>query len=48
MAAKLRPSNVDPAAGALEEVQRVIKKIRQQWNHSPELITFLDWRKIAV
>ncbi|MBN3960174.1 hypothetical protein [Nostoc sp. NMS8] len=48
LAAKLRPSNVDPAAGALEEVQRVIKKIRQQWNHSPELITFLDWRKIAV
>lgn len=28
LAAKLRPSNVDPAAGALEEIQRVIKQIR--------------------
>jgi hypothetical protein len=33
LAAKLRPSNVDPAAGALEELQRVIKQIRQQWNN---------------
>jgi hypothetical protein len=29
--AKLRSSNVDPAAGALEELQRVIKLIRKQW-----------------
>ncbi len=33
LAAKLRPSNVDPAAGALEELQRVIKQIRKQWNN---------------
>lgn len=33
LAAKLRPSNVDPAAGALEELQRVIKQIREQWSN---------------
>lgn len=33
LAAKLRPSNVDPAAGALEELQRIIKQIRQKWKN---------------
>lgn len=33
LAAKLRPSNVDPAEGALEELQRVIKQIRQRWGN---------------
>jgi Transposase DDE domain group 1 len=31
LAAKLRPSNVDPAAGALEELQRIMAQIRAQW-----------------
>lgn len=31
LAAKLRASNVDPAAEALPELQRVIGQIRQQW-----------------
>lgn len=31
LAAKLRPSNVDPAAGALEELQRIIAQIRHHW-----------------
>lgn len=31
LAAKLRPSNVDPAQGALEELQRIITQIRGQW-----------------
>jgi hypothetical protein len=31
LAAKLRPSNVDPAQGALEELQRIIAQIRGQW-----------------
>lgn len=31
LAAKLRPSNVDPAEGALAELQRVIKQIRSHW-----------------
>jgi hypothetical protein len=31
LAAKLRPANVDPAAGALEELQRIIKQIRKRW-----------------
>jgi len=31
LAAKLRPSNVDPAAGALEELQRIIAQIRRDW-----------------
>jgi Transposase DDE domain group 1 len=38
LAAKLRPSNVDPAAGALEELQRVIKQIRQQWGNVQILV----------
>lgn len=31
LAAKLRPSNVDPAAGALEELQRIIPQIQKRW-----------------
>ncbi len=33
LAAKLRPSNLDPAAGALEELQRVIQIIRLRWKN---------------
>ena len=38
LAAKLRPSNVDPADGALEELQRVIGLIREQWTQTHILI----------
>lgn len=38
LAAKLRPSNVDPADGALEELQRVIGLIREQWTQTQILI----------
>lgn len=38
LAAKLRPSNVDPAAGALKELQRVIKQIREQWSNVQILV----------
>jgi hypothetical protein len=38
LAAKLRPSNVDPAFGALSELQRVIKQIRQQWQNVEILV----------
>ena len=38
LAAKLRPSNVDPASGALEELQRVIGLIREQWTQTQILI----------
>ena len=31
LCAKLRPANVDGAAGALEEVQRIVKQIRARW-----------------
>lgn len=31
LSSKLRPSNVDPAAGALEELQRIIPQIRAKW-----------------
>jgi hypothetical protein len=31
LSSKLRPSNVDPAAGALEELHRIIPQIRAQW-----------------
>jgi hypothetical protein len=31
LVAKLRPSNVDPADGALEELKRVIEQIRSRW-----------------
>ena len=35
LAAKLRASNLDPAAGALEELQRIIAQIRVHW---PEVV----------
>ncbi len=38
LAAKLRPSNVDPAAGGLEELQRVIQQIRQEWKNVQILV----------
>ena len=38
LAAKLRPSNVDPAGGALSELQRVIKQIRQKWKNVEILV----------
>jgi len=38
LAAKLRPSNVDPADGGLEELQRVIKQIRQEWKNVEILV----------
>ena len=31
LAAKLRPSNIDGAAGALEEVARIVSRIRKPW-----------------
>lgn len=31
LAAKLRPSNVDPAGGALDELKRIIPQLRQCW-----------------
>lgn len=31
LAAKLRPANIDGAAGAIEEVERIVARIRQQW-----------------
>jgi hypothetical protein len=31
LAAKLRPSNIDGAAGAVEEISRIIAQIRQRW-----------------
>jgi hypothetical protein len=38
LGAKLRPSNLDPASGALEELQRVIKQIREQWSNVQILV----------
>ncbi len=38
LAAKLRPSNVDPAAGALEELQRIIGIIREKWQTTQILV----------
>jgi len=38
LAAKLRPSNIDPAGGALEELQRVIKQIREEWSNVQILV----------
>ncbi len=34
LAARLRPSNVDPADGALDELQRIIPRLRQQWSEA--------------
>ena len=38
LAAKLRPSNVDPADGALEELQRVVEVIRERWTQTHILV----------
>jgi len=38
LAAKLRPSNVDPAAGALEELQRIIPQIQQRWSQTQIIV----------
>lgn len=38
LAAKLRPSNVDPADGAEDELQRVIGLIRQRWKQTHILV----------
>ena len=38
LAAKLRSSNVDPAAGGLEELQRVIGIIRKKWKETHILV----------
>ena len=35
LAARLRPSNVDPAFGGLDELQRIIPRLRRQW---PEVL----------
>ncbi len=37
LVARLRPSNVDPAEGALEELQRIIGLIREKW-HNTQII----------
>ncbi|MEQ8754714.1 MAG: IS1380 family transposase, partial [Coleofasciculus sp. G1-WW12-02] len=34
LVARLRPSNVDPAEGALEELQRIIGLIREKWHNT--------------
>jgi hypothetical protein len=31
LAAKLQPANVDPAAGAVEELERIVGQIRERW-----------------
>jgi hypothetical protein len=31
LCAKLRPANIDAAAGALEEVERIVRQLRQRW-----------------
>ncbi len=38
LVAKLRSSNVDPAAGALEELQRIIGLIREKWQDTQIII----------
>jgi len=38
LVAKLRPSNVDPAEGALEELSRVIALIRKKWSKTQILV----------
>jgi Transposase DDE domain group 1 len=34
LAAKLRPANIDAAAGSIEEVARIVAQIRAQWPHT--------------
>ena len=31
LCARLRPSNIDPARGALEELRRIVRQIRERW-----------------
>ena len=31
LAAKLRPANIDASAGSIEEVSRIVARIRQRW-----------------
>lgn len=38
LAAKLRSSNVDPADGALEELERIIPQIREKWSNTQILV----------
>lgn len=38
LAAKLRPANVDPAEGALEELQQVMQHIRSRWPQTRILV----------
>ena len=38
LVSKLRPSNVDPAEGALEQLQRVIEHIRTRWHDTHILV----------
>ena len=38
LAAKLRSSNVDPADGALDELQRIIGLIREKWTNTHILV----------
>jgi hypothetical protein len=38
LAARLRSSNVDPAEGALEELERIIKMIREQWQDTEIIV----------
>ena len=38
LVAKLRSSNVDPAGGALEELQRIIGLIREKWQETHIII----------
>lgn len=38
LVSKLRSSNVDPAGGAVEELQRVVKLIKEQWKETQIII----------
>lgn len=38
LTAKLRPSNIAPAAGALEELKKIISFIRKKWSHTHILV----------
>jgi hypothetical protein len=38
LVSKLRSSNIDPAAGALEELQRVIKLIKEKWKETEIIV----------
>jgi hypothetical protein len=34
LAAKLRPANIDASAGSVEEIARIVARIRQRWPKS--------------